>query len=240
MAEVGYAHIPMADPLDDVGSGLTRREWLRHAGIAGAAAAVAPIRAFAAERRSPQGDPLENLTVPEAAVLDAIVARLIPTDENGPGAREARAARYIDRALGGALAASRDAYRTGLAAVDAHAQRAKGGGFATLSARDQDDVLLDMERNTATGFTPSAGTFFNLLRTHTFQGTFGDPYYGGNANFVGWDLLGYPGLRLAVSAADQRLDAKLTPVRSSAYDLGMFSPRPARAGLTRLIRHHAD
>ncbi len=146
----------MADPLDDVGSGLTRREWLRHAGIAGAAAAVAPIGAFAAERRSPQGDPLENLTAPEAAVLDAIVARLIPTDENGPGAREARAARYIDRALGGALAASRDAYRTGLAAVDAHAQRAKGGVFATLSARDQDDVLLDMERNTATGFTPSA------------------------------------------------------------------------------------
>jgi gluconate 2-dehydrogenase gamma chain len=233
----------MADPLDDVGSGLTRREWLRHAGIAGAAAAVAPIGAFAAERRSPQGDPLENLTAPEAVALDAIVARLIPTDENGPGAREARAARYIDRALGGALSASRDAYRTGLAAVDAYAQRAKGGTFAALPARDQDDVLLDMERNTATGFTPSASTFFALLRTHTFQGTFGDPYYGGNANFVGWDLLGYPGLRLAVSASDQRLDANLTPVRASAYDLGMFSPRPSRAGLIRpitLVGHHAD
>jgi gluconate 2-dehydrogenase gamma chain len=222
----------MADPLDDVGSGLTRREWLRHAGIAGAAAAVAPIGAFAAERRSPQGDPLENLTVPEATVLDAIVARLIPTDENGPGAREARAARYIDRALGGALASSREAYRTGLADLDSLAQRTRGGSFAGLSERDQDAVLTETER--------TASAFFNLLRTHTWQGTFGDPYYGGNANFVGWDLLGYPGLRLAVSASDQQLDAKLTPVRSSAYDLGMFSPRPARAGLSRLIRHHGD
>ena len=32
-----------------------------------------------------------------------------------------------------------------------------------------------------------------MVRTHTLQGTFGDPYYGGNANFVGWDLIGYPG-----------------------------------------------
>jgi gluconate 2-dehydrogenase gamma chain len=233
----------MADPLDDVGSGLTRREWLKHAGIAGAAAAVAPIGLLSpagAISRSPQGDPLENLTGPEAATLDAIVARLIPTDEHGPGAREARAARYIDRALGGALASSRDAYRSGLAAMDAHAQRAKGGLFAALSAGDQDDVLRDMERNAATGFTPNSAVFFTLLRTHTWQGMFGDPYYGGNASFVGWDLLGYPGLRLAVSASDQRLDANLTPVRTSAYDLGMFSPKPARAGLIRLIRHHGD
>jgi gluconate 2-dehydrogenase gamma chain len=231
----------MADPLDDVGSGLTRREWLKHAGIAGAAAAVAPAAALGAVRgRSPQGDPLETLTPAEAAVLDAAVARLIPTDALGPGAREARAARYIDRALGGALAASRDAYRNGLAAMDAYATRTKGGAFASLSERDQDAVLSEMQSNKATGFTPSSASFFNMLRTHTWQGTFGDPYYGGNANFIGWDLLGYPGLRLAVTASEQQLDAKLTPVRVSAYDLGMFSPRPARAGLSRLIRHHGD
>ena len=230
----------MADPLDDVGSGLTRREWLKHAGIAGAVAAVAPVAALSAARaRSPQGDPLETLTAAEAAVLEAAVARLIPSDALGPGAREARAARYIDRALGSALAASRDAYRNGLAAMDAYS-RTRGGAFASLTERDQDAVLTDMEANTATGFSPTSSAFFTLLRTHTWQGTFADPYYGGNANFVGWDLLGYPGLRLAVSASDQQLDAKLTPVRSSAYDLGMFSPKPARAGLTRLIRHHGD
>jgi gluconate 2-dehydrogenase gamma chain len=230
----------MADLLDDFGSRLTRREWLRQAGIAGAVAAVAPASVLARQGRSPQGDPLESLTVTEAAIVDAVVARLIPTDEHGPGAREAGAARYIDRALGGALASSREAYRTGLAALDAHARNTRGRAFAALSERDQDAVLSDLEGDAAPGFTPSSGAFFNLLRTHTLQGTFGDPYYGGNANFVGWDLLAYPGLRLAVSADDQRLDAKLIPVRASAYDFGMFSPRPPRARFMRLIRHHGD
>ena len=190
--------------------------------------------------RASQGDPLDSLTPAEAAVLEAIVARLIPTDENGPGAREARAARYIDRALGGALAASRDAYRSGLAAVDAHARKVKGAPFADLAAGDQDDVLTDVERNVATGFTPNAATFFALVRTHTIHGTFGDPYYGGNANFVGWDLLGYPGLRLVVGPNDQALDAKLTPTRTSAYDLGMFSTTPPRARARRRTGHHGD
>jgi gluconate 2-dehydrogenase gamma chain len=218
----------MADPLDDGGSGLTRREWLKHAGIAGAVAAVAPAATLPRlQSRSPQGDPLETLTAAEAAVLDAAVARLIPSDALGPGAREARAARYIDRALGGALAGSREAYRSGLAAMDAYATRAKGGAFAGLSESDQDAVLSDMETNKVPGFTPSSAAFFTLLRTHTWQGTFGDPHYGGNANFVGWDLLGYPGLRLAVSAGEQQLDARLKPVRSSAYDLGMFAEAAA-------------
>ncbi len=66
-----------------------------------------------------------------------------------------------------------------------------------------------------------------MVRTHTLQGTFGDPYYGGNANFVGWDLIGFPGLRLNVSAEDQRLGAKLTPTHRSAYDHDMFTKASA-------------
>ncbi len=207
----------MADPLDDVGSGLTRREWLKHAGIAGAAAAVAPIGLLVARWRdqplAPGRPARKPDRPPKRRRSTRSSARLIPTDENGPGAREARAARYIDRALGGALASSRDAYRSGLAAMDAHADATKGGPFAGLSARDQDAVLSDMERNAATGFTPTSAAFFNLLRTHTLQGTFGDPYYGGNADFVGWDLLGYPGLRLAVSA--ERSAARCEPDASA-------------------------
>ena len=53
---------------------------------------------------------LETLTAAEADTLEAIVARLIPSDANGPGATEARAAHYIDRALTGPLRASRGAY----------------------------------------------------------------------------------------------------------------------------------
>ena len=88
---------------------------------------------------------------------------------------------------------------------------------------------MDVESGSATGFTGSSAAFFNMVRTHTLQGTFGDPFYGGNANFVGWDLIGYPGLRLNVSTEDQRLGAKLTPTHRSAYDNDMFNKAEARA-----------
>ena len=49
------------------------------------------------------------------------------------------------------------------------------------------------------------------------KGMFGDPYYGGNVNFVGWDLIGYPGVRTNVSAADQKaLEAEPVASRITA------------------------
>ena len=65
-------------------------------------------------------------------------------------------------------------------------------------------MLIDVETGAATGFTGSSAQFFTLVLNHTHQGTFGDPYYGGNANFIGWDLIGYPGVRTMVTAADQK------------------------------------
>jgi gluconate 2-dehydrogenase gamma chain len=205
----------------------SRRELLARAAALGAGGIMVSAAAQAPVARR---EPLETLTPDEADILDAITARLIPSDGNGPGAREARAAQYIDRALGGALSASLEAYRSGLAAVDVYAVRSRLARFAVLSAADQDAVLTDMETGKATGFTPNAPTFFNLVRTHTLQGTFCDPYYGGNASFAGWDLIGYPGVRLGVAADDQRMDRRPTPVRRSAYDHVMFlKKKPARA-----------
>jgi gluconate 2-dehydrogenase gamma chain len=229
---------------------VSRRELLKRVG----AAAVVPPRILL-PLVTPAGDPLpalaqapggpapgalETLTAAEAETLGAVAARLIPTDSNGLGATEARAAQYIDRALGGALASFREAYRTGLAALDRFAQSSRGNSFARLSATDQDAVLGDVERNAATGFSqPSA--FFNLVLAHTIQGTFCDPYYGGNANFVGWDLVGYPGVRLSVTSDEQKLNARPSPTHMSAYDYRMFSgQRPARAALDREGGHHGD
>jgi gluconate 2-dehydrogenase gamma chain len=210
-----------SEKTDAPGSGVSRRDLLKQVGLAGAAVAI-PVRAL-----EPGGDSAEQsfdtLTAFEGALLEAIVARIVPTDANGPGAAEARAAHYIDRALGGALASSRKAYADGLAALDRYTRSSRRAPFVELSTIDQDSVLIDVETGAATGFTnPTASAFFTMVRTHTLQGTFGDPYYGGNANFVGWDLLGYPGLRLAVTADEQRLGAKLTPTHRSAYDNEMF------------------
>src|SRR5262249_52544074 len=120
---------------------------------------------------------------------------------------------------------SKAAYVSGLAALDAYARSSRGAPFAKLSARDQDAVLTDLEKNAVPGFRPNSAAFFDMVRNHTIQGTFCDPYYGGNANFVGWDLIGYPGIRMAVSVDDQRMGTAPKAVRTSAYDETMFSKR---------------
>jgi gluconate 2-dehydrogenase gamma chain len=197
---------------------ISRRDLLKR--TVGVAAAVPVARALQIASR---GRP-ETLTQTEFDTLDAIVARLIPSDELGPGAKEAGASVYIDRALGGALASSRQAYTAGVAALDRYAQSSRGAGFTRLSPIDQDSVLIDVETGAATGFAGSSAAFFNMVLNHTHQGTFGDPYYGGNAHFVGWDLIGYPGVRTMVSAADQKqLEAgALKPNHKGAYEYDAF------------------
>jgi gluconate 2-dehydrogenase gamma chain len=198
---------------------ISRRDLLKRVGMTSIAVPLFD-RAF---QRAP-GVPLTNFTPGEGRLMDAIVARLIPTDDLGPGATEAHAVAYIDRALGDALKSSRPAYTAGLAALDRYAQASRGAPFAQLSAVDQDSVLIDVETGAATGFTGSSAAFFAMVLNHTHQGTFGDPYYGGNANFVGWDLIQYPGVRTMVTAADQQALEKhtLKPNHKSAYDYDAF------------------
>lgn len=223
----------MSDKDKNVPRNIARREMMKRvgAGVAGAAV-VAPAAHLATEahaqsrtQNAPLREALETLTAAESDTLEAMCARIIPTDENGPGAAEARAAHYIDRALTGPLAGSKPAYVSGLAAVDAYARATKGAPFANLKPADQDAVLTDFEKNAAKPYLPNPAGFFNLVRTHTIQGTFCDPYYGGNANYVGWDLIGYPGIRMAVSQDDQSMSRPPRVVRRSAYDEPMFAKR---------------
>lgn len=220
--------------MSDDQRGVSRRDLLKRAGLASAALTIpaVPATPAGADQSRPAAaavrrEPIENLAPAEAELLEAICARIIPTDANGPGAREARAAHFIGRSLGGANKAQLPTYRAGLASFDAYCRSSRRAPFTELSARDQDSVLIDVETGAATGFTGSSGQFFTMVRTHTLQGTFGDPFYGGNANFVGWDLIGYPGIRLNVSAEDQRLGAKPAPTHQSAYGNAMFTKAPA-------------
>jgi len=211
---------------------ISRRDLLKRAGAIGVAGVVARPALGLDHVVPPEGvlgvqavaQPLEHLTAEEFDILEAIVARLIPSDALGPGAKEASAGRYIDRALGGALASSRPAYTAGLAALDRYARSSRGNAFVRLSPTDQDSVLIDVETGAATGFSGSSPVFFNMVLNHTHQGTFGDPYYGGNANFIGWDLIGYPGVRTMVSAADQKQleAAAMKPNHKSAYEYEAF------------------
>jgi gluconate 2-dehydrogenase gamma chain len=198
------------------GQNVSRRDAIRDTGLLVGAALVAgaPVRA--------QNETPVNLNADELETLDAMCARIIPTDDNGPGAREARAARFIDRGLGGAFASSLDQYRTGLAGLERLARSTRGNGFAALPGPDQDALLESLQDNAAGDFGTNAAQFFNMVRGHTIQGTFSDPFYGGNANFVGWDMIGYPGVRTAVSAQYQQMDVDHPPNHQSVYDFAMF------------------
>src|SRR5579862_3747981 len=74
---------------------LSRRELLKQAGVVGAAAAL-PLPVLSHMEGPPPAlttvaEPATTLNVTQSETLKAIVARIIPADENGPGALEARA-----------------------------------------------------------------------------------------------------------------------------------------------------
>src|SRR5678815_1683145 len=138
---------------------ISRREMLQHLGASLTAAAVLPLALPVRTRaQAAIAESFISFTAEEAQTVKAIVARIIPSDENGPGALEARADRFIDRALAGALKASRPAYSTGLMAVNAAARSSRGKDFSQLSAADQDAVLTSVQQTSA--------QFFNLIRAH--------------------------------------------------------------------------
>jgi gluconate 2-dehydrogenase gamma chain len=127
----------------------------------------------------------------------------MPGEPGKPGARDASVLNYIDLALAGAYADLQYFYRRGLAALDAHCGETYKKPFAQLDAAQQDAVIMAVEQGEATVFTwPSGPAFFNTVRTHTMEGMFADPIYGGNKDFAGWRLVGFPGAQPVFSPED--------------------------------------
>jgi len=217
---------------------LSRRDLLKHMGLAGGVAALGSVTTpkvsaatAATASELPQirvREAFETLTSVESEVLDAMASRILPSDENGPGAHEARAVHFIDRALAGPMSGQRAAYANGLFALNDYALSTKSRSFQALSDSEQDEVLEAMAAGELSSY-PGAGVgFFNMVRTHTIEGTFSDPYYGGNRNFVGWDMLGYPGVRMGSTVDDVNKGAALEPSRQSAYDIPPYTKDPVR------------
>ena len=149
--------------------------------------------------------------------MDAIAARLIPADDLGPGAKEAGVTQFLDGQLAGAWGAGEQFYRQGpfekgtpeqgyqlsftpaemfrrgLAALDAATRKQAGKPYAELDAAQQDAWLHDMQAGKP-DFSPlPSDVFFQALLDATIEGFFSDPLYGGNADMVGWKLVGFPG-----------------------------------------------
>ena len=141
--------------------------------------------------REYRGKRLQALTVRQARFIDAIGARILPTTDT-PGAVEAGAVFYMDRALTGPYPHLLPRYARGLRALDAHAKRQFGAAFEKLNDVQQDAALSHLESGRITELHHGEG-FFELLRTHVLEGVFGEPSYGGNRDMIGWKLVGFPG-----------------------------------------------
>jgi gluconate 2-dehydrogenase gamma chain len=141
----------------------------------------------------------------DSVTVEAFAERLMPGAPGKPGARDAGVLNYIDLALAGAYSDLQDFYRRGLASLDAYCRKTYNEAFAKLDAVKQDEVITALEQNKASGFTwPSAPAFFNTVRAHTMEGMFADPVYGGNKDFAGWRLVGFPGAQPAFTPADMQ------------------------------------
>jgi gluconate 2-dehydrogenase gamma chain len=153
------------------------------------------------------------LTATELDTLKAATDRIIPSDDLGPGASDAGVFVYIDRALAGRNAAALPLFQAGLAALAAAVPET----FTAATPEKQDEILATASAGDLAG---DPGGFFGTLLEFVRQGMFADPIYGGNAGFVGWDLIGYPGVKLVWTEADQALDADVAPEHTSVAAFG--------------------
>jgi gluconate 2-dehydrogenase gamma chain len=147
--------------------------------------------------------PLRFFSQSEVLIVAAAASRIFPSDEAGPGAREAGVAVYTDRQLAGPWGRDRHRYTQGPFEENAPAEFGYQGkatpqqiyreglkelkGFDRLKPAEQDQKLTQIETT----------LFFSLLRQNTIEGMFCDPMHGGNIDMVGWQLIGFPGPRMS-------------------------------------------
>jgi gluconate 2-dehydrogenase gamma chain len=156
----------------------------------------------------------------EIVFIDAAVSRLVPADELGPGAKEAGVTFFIDQQIAGSFGRAEtwymlgpwkkgtpeqgyqlkltpaQLYRAGIQSVDDYCRRTfNKKTFAELDASDQDKILHGLEKGEIELSDAPAKEFFAMLWQNTNEGFFADPIYGGNRNFAGWKLVGFPGPR---------------------------------------------
>ena len=113
----------------------------------------------------------------QAAIVKAAAARIIPTDDTGPGATEAGVVYFIDRQLAKQSMGFRgkeyqlgpflpgaptqgdqsaltvgERFRIGIFALEAYAQEKFGSGFVGCTEEQQDELLTDLSGGTPEGF----------------------------------------------------------------------------------------
>jgi gluconate 2-dehydrogenase gamma chain len=152
----------------------TRREWTL------SALAAAWQHAHQAAT-SPTPVEFQFFSPSQALQVEALAAQIIPSDGT-PGAKEAGAIYFIDRALATFDKDKRALYAAGLADLQERCRSAfpEAASVAALAPQQLVSLMKSIET------TP----FFETLRAHTILGFCGPPSYGGNRGGVGWAHIG--------------------------------------------------
>jgi len=165
---------------------LTRREWIF--GSLGLAAMhqvlLAQQHATNAVQAVVEGHPVafEYLDTAASITLTALATEIIPSDD-GPGATEAGAVYFIDRALATFDSDKREQYKAGLRQVDVLRARLfpASSSVEGLSREQRRELIRGLE----------ASEFFEVLRTHVVLGFLANPEYGGNRQKAGWKYIDF-------------------------------------------------
>lgn len=146
--------------------------------------------------RSAASPKLEFFTPEQATEVEAITARIIPTDET-PGAHEAGVVYFIDRALATFAVDDQKTYREGLPEMQARTREIFPAveKFSAASPEQQDEILHSFDEEQEPNQRPrraraAAQSFFELLRAHTVVAFLLDPDAGGDPQGIGWKLIG--------------------------------------------------
>jgi len=155
----------------------------------------------------------------ELHFLDAAMEQLIPDDAQHPGAKGAGVTTFIDRQLSGPYGMAQtwymrgpwkkgtkqqgyqsklnpaQMYRTAIRDIQAYCQKKYNKRFEALPSATRDEVLHGLESGDVNLPNVPSKEYFTMLWNNTQQGYLADPMYGGNRDFAGWKLVGFPGPR---------------------------------------------
>jgi gluconate 2-dehydrogenase gamma chain len=198
---------------------ISRRSFIRMAGAV-AAVTAAEVHGTATQKRAPattQQSTYIFFNPDEARIVEAAVERLIPADENGPGAFDAGVPNYMDKQLAGAWGAGERLYRAGpwqqgvptqgyqlpftpaelfrngLRGIRTDLSKRGQPEFAKLNPQEQDAYLKSLQTGKMDLNGVPSDVFFESLLAMTVEGYFSDPVYGGNKDMAAWKMIGFPG-----------------------------------------------
>jgi gluconate 2-dehydrogenase gamma chain len=198
---------------------LDRRKLLLGFVPAAAFSSASNVASAVAEKQIAEFSP-SYFSEDEWRFINAAVARLIPSDGDGPGAIETGVPEFIDRqmeapyghgayyymqgpfvtdappTLGFQLKYTpREMYRVGIAAVNKALLNDGGSAFTDLKVDKQDAFLKQLEKGLVSLEEIPAAAFFAQLLENTREGYLSDPQYGGNRGMAAWKWIGFPGAR---------------------------------------------